>query len=153
MIVDTVGFINKIPHSLIEAFKSTLEEVSRADLLLHLVDLANPLYEEQIQIIEKVFGEIGAGEIPTLLVPNKVDPGRPVPLARLKINDVGAGLSDFGIDRRRCRRITCRASAGSWTEPKERFEANFTPAQSRLVALLRERGRIVEEMYDGESFK
>ena len=63
----TVGFINKIPHSLIEAFKSTLEEVSRADLLLHLVDLSNPLYEEQIQIIEKVLGEIGAGEIPTML--------------------------------------------------------------------------------------
>ena len=54
MIVDTVGFINKIPHSLIEAFKSTLEEVSSADLLLHLVDMANPLFEEQIQVIEKV---------------------------------------------------------------------------------------------------
>ena len=82
MIVDTVGFINKIPHSLIEAFKSTLEEVSRADLLLHLVDLANPLYEEQIQIIEKVLGEIGAGEIPTILVPNKIDLAGPVPVAQ-----------------------------------------------------------------------
>src|SRR5688500_1136306 len=52
MVVDTVGFINKIPHSLIEAFKSTLEEVCRADLLLHLVDMSNPLYEEQIRVIE-----------------------------------------------------------------------------------------------------
>ena len=84
MIVDTVGFINKIPHSLIEAFKSTLEEVSRADLLLHLVDMANPLYEEQIQVIEKVLGEIGAGEIPTLFVPNKLDLSGPVPVRRLK---------------------------------------------------------------------
>ena len=58
---------------MIEAFKSTLEEVSRADLLLHLVDMANPLFEEQIRVIEKVLGEIGAGELPTLLVPNKID--------------------------------------------------------------------------------
>ena len=103
MIVDTVGFINKIPHSLIDAFKSTLEEVSRADLLLHLVDLANPLYEEQIQIIEKVLGEIGAGEIPTILVPNKVDLAGPVPLARLKINGVAqvcpiSALTGAGVD-------------------------------------------------------
>src|SRR4029434_4920794 len=49
MIVDTVGFINKMPHSLVEAFKSTLEEVSNADLLLHLMDLANPQFEEQIE--------------------------------------------------------------------------------------------------------
>ena len=54
MIVDTVGFINKIPHSLIEAFKSTLEEVRSADLLLHLVDMASPLFEEQIRVIEEV---------------------------------------------------------------------------------------------------
>ncbi|MGH9938241.1 MAG: GTPase HflX, partial [Blastocatellia bacterium] len=73
MIVDTVGFINKIPHSLIEAFKSTLEEVIRADLLLHLVDMSNPLYREQITVIENVLDEIGAGMIPTVLVPNKVD--------------------------------------------------------------------------------
>src|SRR5918994_527310 len=73
MIAYTVGFINKIPHSLIDAFKSTLEEVSRADLLLHLVDMANPLYEEQSRVIEEVLVEIGAGEIPMVLVPNKVD--------------------------------------------------------------------------------
>ena len=103
MIVDTVGFINKIPHSLIEAFKSTLEEVSRADLLLHMVDLANPLYEEQIQIIENVLGEIGAGEIPTILVPNKVDLAGPVPVAKLKTNGVAqvcpiSALTGTGVD-------------------------------------------------------
>ena len=100
----TVGFINKIPHSLIEAFKSTLEEVSRADLLLHLVDLANPLYEEQIQIIEKVLLEIGAGEIPTLLVPNKIDAVAAVPVRQLKTNGVAevcpiSALTGAGVDR------------------------------------------------------
>jgi GTP-binding protein HflX len=152
MIVDTVGFINKIPHSLIEAFKSTLEEVSRADLLLHLVDLANPLYEEQIQIIEKVLGEIGAGEIPTILVPNKVDLAGPVPVARLKINGVAqvcpiSAMTGAGVDE-------LLAGVGRiLDQSKERIEANFTPAQNWLVALLRERGRVVEELHDGESIK
>jgi GTP-binding protein HflX len=152
MIVDTVGFINKIPHSLIEAFKSTLEEVSRADLLLHLVDLANPLYEEQIQIIEKVLGEIGAGEIPTILVPNKVDLAGPVPVARLKINGVAqvcpiSALTGAGVDE-------LLAGVGRiLDQSKERIEVNFTQAQNWLVALLRERGRVVEELHDGESIR
>ena len=73
MLIDTVGFINKIPHSLVEAFKSTLEEVSNADLLLHLVDLASPQFEEQIDVAYGVLAEIGAGDIPTVLVANKID--------------------------------------------------------------------------------
>jgi GTP-binding protein HflX len=149
MIVDTVGFINKIPHSLIEAFKSTLEEVSRADLLLHLVDLANPLYLEQIQIIEKVLLEIGAGEIPTLLVPNKIDAVAAVPVRQLKTNNVAevcpiSALTGNGVDN-------LLATIGALLDrDKEPFEASFTPAQGALVALLRERGRIVSEDYNGE---
>src|SRR4029453_8090099 len=73
MIADTVGFINKIPHSLIEAFKSTLEEVMGADLLLHVVDMSSALYDEQIDTVEEVLCDIGAGEIPTIMVPNKTD--------------------------------------------------------------------------------
>jgi len=104
MLVDTVGFINKIPHSLIEAFKSTLEEVSRSDLLLHLVDMSNPRHEEQIQVIESVLNEIGAGEIPTLLVPNKVDVATGVPVRRLRTEaalDVCpiSALTGTGVDR------------------------------------------------------
>jgi GTP-binding protein HflX len=149
MIVDTVGFINKIPHSLIEAFKSTLEEVSRADLLLHLVDLANPLYLEQIEIIEKVLLEIGAGEIPTLLVPNKIDAVAAVPVRQLKTNNVAevcaiSALTGEGVDQ-------LLATIGALLDrAKEPFEASFTPAQGALVALLRERGRIVSQDYDGE---
>ena len=147
MIVDTVGFINKIPHSLVEAFKSTLEEVSRADLLLHLVDMANPLYEEQIEVIEKVLGEIGAGEIPTLLVPNKVDVAAAVPVRQLKRRDVldvcpisalaGTGVTEL-LD-----------TVGKILDrDKVEFHACLSPGQGELVALLRERGRIVEEIYE-----
>ena len=84
MIVDTVGFINKIPHSLIEAFKSTLEEVRSADLLLHLVDMASPLFEEQIRVVEEVLQEIGAGNVPSILVPNKIDMVSSAPIQQLK---------------------------------------------------------------------
>jgi GTP-binding protein HflX len=149
MIVDTVGFINKIPHSLIEAFKSTLEEVSRADLLLHLVDMANPLYDEQIQIIEKVLSEIGAGEIPTLLVPNKIDVVEELPLRELKSKDVVdvcpiSALTGAGVAK-------LLETVGTILDrEKQPFEASFTLAQGNLIALLRERGRIVTENYDGE---
>jgi GTP-binding protein HflX len=149
MIVDTVGFINKIPHSLIEAFKSTLEEVSRADLLLHLVDMANPLYDEQIQVIERVLSEIGAGEIPTLLVPNKIDVVEELPLRELKSKDVVdvcpiSALTGAGVAK-------LLETVGTILDrEKQLFEASFTPAQGNLIALLRERGRIVTESYDGE---
>ena len=148
MIVDTVGFINKIPHSLIEAFKSTLEEVCRADLLLHLVDVANPLYEDQIRVIEEVLQEIGAGEIPTLLVPNKVDLAPGLPLRQLKGTNVLevcpiSALSGTGI-------TPLLETVGKILDrEKQEFRASFSPGQGDLLALLRERGRIIEEIYQG----
>jgi len=147
MLVDTVGFINKIPHSLIEAFKSTLEEVRSADLLLHLVDMANPLFEEQIQVIEKVLGEIGAGEIPTVLVPNKIDAVGTVPLAELRNGEVRevcpiSALTGAGIEG------LLTTVGAILDQTKESFHACFAQSQGALVALLRERGRIVKESYD-----
>ena len=73
LLVDTVGFIHRLPHQLVEAFKSTLEEVRRADLLLHVVDATNPEAEQQIAIVERVLDEIGAGATPTILAWNKID--------------------------------------------------------------------------------
>jgi GTP-binding protein HflX len=152
MIVDTVGFINKIPHSLIEAFKSTLEEVSRADLLLHLVDMANPLFEEQVRVIEKVLDEIGAGEIPTVLVPNKVDLASSAEVKQVKSPNAGAvcpisALTGAGVTE------LLEAVGKILDRKKERLHASFTPVQAGLVALLRERGRIVEEKYDGDMLR
>lgn len=70
---DTVGFIRKLPHNLIESFKSTLDEVREADLLLHVVDTAHPQYEEQIQVVEETLKELGASDKPVLMVFNKMD--------------------------------------------------------------------------------
>ncbi|MGD9834855.1 MAG: GTPase HflX [Piscinibacter sp.] len=70
---DTVGFIRDLPHKLVEAFEATLQEAADADLLLHVVDCASPVLDEQMAEVERVLDEIGAGQIPQVLVFNKVD--------------------------------------------------------------------------------
>ncbi len=73
LLSDTVGFIRKLPHNLIESFKSTLAEVQEADLLLHVVDVSNPAYEDHIRVVEETLEEIGASNIRTIKVFNKID--------------------------------------------------------------------------------
>src|SRR5688572_18503958 len=73
LLSDTVGFIRKLPHHLIESFKSTLDEVREADLLLHVVDVAHPFHDNQIEVVSNTLQEIGAANIPTILVLNKTD--------------------------------------------------------------------------------
>jgi GTP-binding protein HflX len=80
---DTVGFIAKLPHDLVEAFKSTLEEVARADLIVHLVDVAQPDPAAQVRAVRAVLQEVGAGDVPELLVLNKADLLDEVSRARL----------------------------------------------------------------------
>ena len=73
LLSDTVGFIRKLPTQLIEAFKSTLDEVREADILVHVVDISHPGFEEQMEVVEKTLREIGAGNKPVYVVFNKVD--------------------------------------------------------------------------------
>ena len=73
ILIDTVGFIRKLPHHLVEAFKSTLEEASEADFLIHVIDAATPEAENRIEVVNKVLEEIGAGAKPTINVYNKCD--------------------------------------------------------------------------------
>jgi GTP-binding protein HflX len=75
---DTVGFIRKLPHHLVESFKSTLDEVRESDLLIHVVDVSHPQFEDQIDVVTKTLKEIGAGSIPVLYVFNKMDQYRKV---------------------------------------------------------------------------
>ncbi len=70
---DTVGFIRKLPHHLVESFKSTLDEVREADLLLHVIDISHANYLDQIEIVQKTIRDIGAGDKPTFLIFNKID--------------------------------------------------------------------------------
>jgi len=73
LLADTVGFIRKLPHQLVESFKSTLDEVRESDLLLHVVDISNAAFEDHIEVVEKTIAEIGASHIPSLIVFNKID--------------------------------------------------------------------------------
>lgn len=73
LLSDTVGFIRKLPHTLVESFKSTLDEVREADMLLHVVDISHPGFEEQIEVVNKTLHEIGASNIPVYTVFNKID--------------------------------------------------------------------------------
>lgn len=73
LLSDTVGFIRKLPTDLVESFKSTLDEVREADLLLHIVDISHPDFEEQIQVVEKTLGELGCADKPQMIIFNKID--------------------------------------------------------------------------------
>jgi len=73
LLSDTVGFIRKLPHHLVESFKSTLDEVREADVLLHVVDIAHPQYEEQLTVVNKTLADLGAGDKPVITIFNKMD--------------------------------------------------------------------------------
>jgi GTP-binding protein HflX len=104
---DTVGFIRDLPHTLVAAFRATLEETVRADLLLHVVDAASPAREEQQAEVDKVLGEIGAQDVPRILVMNKIDEAELAPsverdqygrIARVFVSArTGAGLEGLRL--------------------------------------------------------
>ena len=73
LLSDTVGFIRKLPTELVESFKSTLDEVREADLLLHVVDISHPDFEEQIQVVERTLGDLGCSDKPSMIIFNKID--------------------------------------------------------------------------------
>jgi GTPase len=152
MLADTVGFINKIPHSLVEAFKSTLEEVRTADLLLHVVDVTHPLHEEQSAVVEEVLREIGAGDTPYILVLNKIDAAPDAFYGAGSRNGARAvcpisALTGEGLDR------LVEAVARVLDESKEHGEFTFKPSQGALLSLLKRRGRILEEKYEADKIR
>lgn len=79
LLSDTVGFIRKLPTQLVESFKSTLDEVREADLLLHVVDISHPNFEEHIESVNKILGEIKSSNKPTIMIFNKIDAYKPEP--------------------------------------------------------------------------
>lgn len=73
LLSDTVGFIRKLPHHLIESFKSTLDEVAESDILLHVVDFSHPIYHDQMEVVNQTLSDLGAGDKPQIVVYNKID--------------------------------------------------------------------------------
>ncbi|WP_194774944.1 GTPase HflX [Pararhodonellum marinum] len=97
LISDTVGFIRKLPTHLIESFKSTLDEIREADLLVHVVDVSHQGFEEQISVVNQTLSEMGAGEKPMLLVFNKIDKVRPMPSEEemMHMTEIEVGEANF----------------------------------------------------------
>ena len=83
-LTDTVGFVRHLPHQLVEAFRSTLEEVAEADLILHVVDGSDADPQAQISAVREVLGEIGARDVPELVVINKADAADPIDVDALR---------------------------------------------------------------------
>ena len=102
LLIDTVGFINKLPHGFVDAFKSTLEEVRTADLLLHVVDASSDDRERRMDAVRQVLAEVGAQDVPVLLVLNKSDRLDPTDRRRLLAQHPGAvvisALTGEGVD-------------------------------------------------------
>jgi GTP-binding protein HflX len=103
---DTVGFIRDLPHGLIDAFQATLREAADADLLLHVVDAANPNFPEQIEEVQRVLHEIGAADVPQVLVFNKTDLLAPGQQPRSESDT-------FELEGRRVPRVFASAQTGA----------------------------------------
>ncbi len=151
VVTDTVGFVRKLPHNLVEAFKSTLEESTRADLLLHVVDAAHPAAEAQIVAVREVLEEIGADEVPEQIVLNKVDVADRDEVARLErriARETGgeavavSARTGEGIDEL-IERIGLRL-------PDERVTvtARVPYARQDMVALTHRRGEVHKKTHD-----
>ncbi|MDE3067151.1 MAG: GTPase HflX [Verrucomicrobiota bacterium] len=148
LLTDTVGFIRKLPHGLVEAFKATLEEVVQADLLLHVVDVSHPQVEEHIAAVNAVLNEIGAGGHPTVMVFNKLDKldgnGALTRLHEKFPNAVGiSATTGEGI-------ANLLAEIGTQLRPKREFlELRVPHERAQVIARLHQVGQVIERHYHG----
>ena len=150
LLTDTVGFIRKLPHGLVEAFKATLEEVVQADLLLHVVDISHPQAEDHIRAVNTVLEEIGASGKPTLMVFNKIDRvENPFLLEQLQAHHANAvaisAQSGEGIP-------ALLAELGSLLRPIREFVDLSVPHEnSGAIARLHSLAQVVERDYEGDT--
>jgi GTP-binding protein HflX len=142
---DTVGFVRHLPHQLIDAFKSTLEEVSSADLIVHVVDGSHPDPFEQIRAVREVITEIGGAEIPEIIAINKVDTADPdvvMEILRKEKNSFAfSARTGFGIEG------LVRAIEKSLPHPNVEINALIPYDRGDLVSAVHERGEILSEEY------
>ncbi len=143
LVSDTVGFINKLPHDLVEAFKSTLDEVALADIILHVVDCASPYYDSQMAVVEDVIASLGASETPRINVYNKTDKLPELPAAKGDTAFISAARGE-GIGALLTRVEQALGAGRSIAEiliPYGKYEA---------VSLIRAEGRILSETHEAE---
>ncbi len=149
LLTDTVGFIQKLPTQLVAAFRATLEEVTEADLLLHVVDVSHPQAEAQAQAVYETLEEIGAGGLPMITVLNKVDRFPRPDLARIALpfgerSVAISALTGYGLDDLKA------AIEAALEEVMVSLAVHLPYARGDLVSLFHERGLIDEEGHDAQ---
>ena len=147
LLTDTVGFIRKLPHHLVEAFQATLEEVIEADVLMHVVDVSHPRVDEQIEAVERVLAELGVHDKPMIHVLNKIDlPGAAAQVTRLSARlprvaavsaRTGEGLDDL-----------LHLAADCLMRERRLLKLRIPLAEAALLAKLRHQGQLQSERYD-----
>ncbi len=143
LVSDTVGFIHKLPHDLVEAFKSTLDEVALADVILHVVDCASPYYESQMRVVEDVIASLGAAETPRINVYNKIDKLEGIPAAKQDTAFISAAKGK-GIEALLAKAEKLLGKGRLTAElliPYSKYEA---------VSFIRAEGRILSEEHEAE---
>ncbi len=152
LLTDTVGFVRKLPHQLVASFRATLEETRDADLLLHVIDVSHPQWEEQRAVVEEVVAEIGAGELPVVYVLNKIDQLDPAAGDMFVRQFEGEGL----------RAVAVSAVAPGGLEPlraalaealqrvRRVVELRIPVGDGRTLATVRRLGEMLSEEYDGD---
>ena len=150
LLTDTVGFLRKLPHTLIESFKATLEEVNEADLLIHVVDLSHPRVDEQMEAVDKVIKELDAFGKQTLIVFNKIDNLADRELAETYVSKfrdsvaisarTGEGVSKLVS--------TLQDALSSW---RLRLQFRLPAKESALIAEIHRVGHVLELRYEGEN--
>lgn len=149
LLTDTVGFIRKLPHGLVAAFKATLEEVGEADLLMHVIDASHPQVEAQLAAVETVLRELGVHDKPVLHVLNKLDvagaDARALQLAaRLHPSVAISALRGTGLDRLR------DVLADLLQNRRVRVKLRIPQGEGRLLAAIRSAGGVLHTDYDGD---
>jgi len=154
VLADTVGFVRDLPHELIAAFRSTLSEAREADLLLHVIDAADPLRDERIQQVDAVLTEIGAGDLAQILVYNKMD----------RVLEAGDGAPLPAMDTARHQRVWLSAKTGDGMDTLRhalsarlglhqlRGDIHLPPSAGRLRARLLALGAVCHEHHDADGW-
>ncbi len=138
VLTDTVGFVRNLPHNLVEAFRSTLEEATAADLLLHVVDGSNPELRQHMEVVDEVLGSLGAADTPAIVVFNKMDKAEiPAPQNMVAIS----ARTGEGIDALK------NAIAERLSEMLQRVTLSLPYSRSDLVSTLHECGTVISEDY------
>ena len=144
-LADTVGFVRHLPHQLIEAFKSTLEEVAAADLIVHVVDGSHPDPQEQIRAVREVLKDVGGGDIPEIIAINKADIAAPEVLMQLLREEYNSfafsARTGFGLE------TLIKAIETSLPRPRVEITAVIPFSRGELVSAIHERGEVLSETY------